>query len=65
MEFGIFAHMFGCNFVDALVFGFSKKTLSKFVFVEEGNSWMRTIPTETTKIEPPRMLMNPLMVQTE
>lgn len=42
VEFGIFAHMLGCNFVDALVFGFSKKTLSKFVFVEEGNSWMRT-----------------------
>lgn len=41
MDFGLFAFSWGRKFVEVSVFSFSKKkkTLSKFVLVEDVNSW--------------------------
>lgn len=41
VDCGIFAYFWGCNFMDALVFSFSKKVNSKFIFIEDVNSWRR------------------------
>lgn len=48
-----FAFSWGCNFIDASVFSFSKKkSLSEMVFVENVNCWVG-LPTTTTKSEQP------------
>lgn len=39
MDWGFFVYSWGCNFMDVSVFSFSKKTLSKFVLVEDVNLW--------------------------
>lgn len=43
MDFGVFPYSWGCNFVDGLVFSFSKKT--QFVFIEDMNLWAIATPT--------------------
>lgn len=37
----IVGFLWGCNFVAALVFSFSQKDNSKFIFIEDVNSWRR------------------------
>lgn len=44
MDCWYFVYLWESYFVDVLVFSFSKKTLLKFVFVEDANSWGRAIP---------------------
>lgn len=54
---GILAYLLGCNFLDALVLSFRRKTKYFMITFPKMSIRWWGLPTNTVKIDPPRVLM--------